>query len=363
MTPPPAAHRDGRANGRPAARPAARARLVTVADVEAYDGPPLYLFLGIDTAGSRVHDAFATWAPAFGIPGATLRGIDLPTTTSRPTWRRLVAAMRDNPAVHGGVVTSHKLRLHRACADLFDRAEAFVELTHEVNGLDTRSGVSVVARDVEALDLTLRSTGVARPADSTHPTTGTHRTAHGTGPAGRPLVCLGAGGAATALLLATRLDVARTLESGGPVPVTDASAIAPLVVVDREPGALRALAAVAERAHLGAAPVLTEADSPERCARVVRDAPRAALVINATGLGKSGPGSPLPDAAAFRAGQAAWDLNYRGPLTFLAQARAAGIPTADGWDYFLAGWSCALGAITGTDPRTALTRVSAVTHR
>jgi shikimate 5-dehydrogenase len=44
----------------------------------------------------------------------------------------------------------------------------------------------------------------------------------------------------------------------------------------------------------------------------------------------------------------AWDFNYRGPLTFLHQASEAGLPTEDGWDYFVAGWAAALAAISGT---------------
>jgi shikimate dehydrogenase len=158
------------------ARPAAR-----------WSGGPLYLFVGIDTAGSSVHRAFGSWAPHFGLE-AQLRGVDLPESTDRPTWRRLVTALRDNPAVHGAVVTSHKLRLYRACSDLFDTAEPLVDLTHEVSALDTRDGVHAYARDVQSLDLTLRGASAASVA------------------AGRPLVCLGTGGAATALLLATRLD-------------------------------------------------------------------------------------------------------------------------------------------------------------
>jgi shikimate 5-dehydrogenase len=77
-------------------------------------------------------------------------------------------------------------------------------------------------------------------------------------------------------------------------------------------------------------------------------------VVNATGLGKAAPGSPLPGPDAFPARGAAWDFNYRGPLTFLEQASAAGIPTEDGWDYFLAGWACALAAITDRDAAGAL---------
>ena len=49
-----------------------------------------------------------------------------------------------------------------------------------------------------------------------------------------------------------------------------------------------------------------------------------ALVVNATGLGKDGPGSPLTDRARFPVDAVAWDLNYRGDLVFLQQARRAG---------------------------------------
>jgi shikimate 5-dehydrogenase len=63
------------------------------------------------------------------------------------------------------------------------------------------------------------------------------------------------------------------------------------------------------------------------------------LVVNATGLGKDAPGSPLTGAARFPAGAVAWDLNYRGELVFLDQARAAGVRVHDGWEYFLHGWT------------------------
>ena len=56
-----------------------------------------------------------------------------------------------------------------------------------------------------------------------------------------------------------------------------------------------------------------------------------------------------PAPSGFPPGAVAWDFNYRGPLTFLSQARHAGVATEDGWDYFVADWSAALAAITGTD--------------
>jgi shikimate dehydrogenase len=72
-----------------------------------------------------------------------------------------------------------------------------------------------------------------------------------------------------------------------------------------------------------------------------------ALAINATGLGKDRPGSPLTLAAPLGPATLAWDLNYRGDLTFLRQAAACGAKTVNGWECFVAGWAGALTAIAG----------------
>ena len=67
------------------------------------------------------------------------------------------------------------------------------------------------------------------------------------------------------------------------------------------------------------------------------------LVMNATGLGKDAPGSPITAGGLFPAGGFAWDFNYRGNLLFLDQARAQAaarqLAVEDGWVYFLHGWT------------------------
>jgi shikimate 5-dehydrogenase len=76
---------------------------------------------------------------------------------------------------------------------------------------------------------------------------------------------------------------------------------------------------------------------------VLRRLSPGALVINATGLGKDAPGSPLTDAAVFPERAVVWDLNYRGDLIFLDQARrqetARDLQIEDGWTYFIYGWT------------------------
>ncbi|MEF9988058.1 MAG: shikimate dehydrogenase, partial [Christensenella sp.] len=67
------------------------------------------------------------------------------------------------------------------------------------------------------------------------------------------------------------------------------------------------------------------------------------LIINATGLGKDRPGSPLTDAAQFPQNGLVWEINYRGDLLFMyqaeAQAKAKNLHVEDGWRYFIYGWT------------------------
>jgi shikimate 5-dehydrogenase len=77
------------------------------------------------------------------------------------------------------------------------------------------------------------------------------------------------------------------------------------------------------------------------------------LVINATGLGKDAPGSPLTHDGVFPMQGLAWELNYRGDLVFLDQARAQ-LPerlshVEDGWVYFLHGWTQVIGEVFHVD--------------
>jgi shikimate dehydrogenase len=298
-------------------------RVFTLDQVRDHDGPPLVLFVGISTGGSRVHQTFPAWAPLFA-PGSMLRGVDLPEDSPPSHFRALLGAMAANPCVLGAVVTSHKLRLYRACHDLLRTTDPLVELTGEVNALDTRERAHGFARDPQSLDVILDQTV-----------------------GDRPVVCIGAGGSATALLLAMGLDVPASLSAGTPVVRPQGTGRGHLTIVGKHQDSLDQLHAVQRRSDIPDDAV-TFALAPEAASvgRIVASAPPGAVIANATGLGKTGPGSPLPNPDCFPRDAIAWDFNYRGPLTFLEQARAADAATIDGWDYFVAGWSAALAAIT-----------------
>jgi shikimate dehydrogenase len=82
---------------------------------------------------------------------------------------------------------------------------------------------------------------------------------------------------------------------------------------------------------------------PARNDQIMEGIADGSVVINATGMGKDRPGSPVTDAGLFPVSGIAWELNYRGELDFmhqaLAQQETRNVTMEDGWLYFLHGWT------------------------
>ena len=74
-----------------------------------------------------------------------------------------------------------------------------------------------------------------------------------------------------------------------------------------------------------------------------------ALVVNATGLGKDRPGSPLTGDAIFPKDALVWEINYRGDLLFMHQAlgqkEKQNLTIIDGWKYFIYGWTSVISEV------------------
>ncbi|NLO13721.1 MAG: shikimate dehydrogenase, partial [Clostridiales bacterium] len=87
--------------------------------------------------------------------------------------------------------------------------------------------------------------------------------------------------------------------------------------------------------------------------------------VNATGLGKDRPGSPISDNAAFPEEALVWEINYRGSLEFMHQARRQAkerkLLIEDGWMYFIYGWTQVIAEVIHRDIRGELLhRLSAI---
>jgi shikimate dehydrogenase len=156
------------------------------------------------------------------------------------------------------------------------------------------------------------------------------------------VLCLGAGGAGAAIL--TTLTTRRP-EGDRP---------RRLVFVDIDPARLAHLRGIAAKLpRHGVALEFVHNESAADNDRLMAGLPPGSMVVNATGMGKDRPGSPITDEGRFPQDGVAWELNYRGPREFLQQARAqaAGrnLTVEDGWYYFLIGWAVIVGEIFDVD--------------
>ncbi len=272
-------------------------------------------FLGVTTGRSSIMAVFPRWAAALGLGDCALHGIDLPPRAPAEDFRAVVAFIKDDPLSLGALVTTHKLDVFAAAGALFDRLSAEAEALGEISCLSKRDGRLLG----HALDPAASALALAAllPAG--------HWRSRG------ECFVIGAGGAALAISVC--------LAKAGERP-------ARLIVSDRDPMRLDHFAATWRGMGFDL-PVhfVAAADN----AAVLAGLPARSLVVNATGLGKDAPGSPLPDGAVFPAGAVAWELNYRGNLVFLDQARAGGARVADGWVYFLHGWTRSIAEVFHVD--------------
>ena len=269
------------------------------------------LFIGVSTSGSSIFDLFPRWARILGID-ASIEGYDIPLGAPSGAFRGAVERIARDSTARGALVTTHKVDIYRHARDLLEELDANARFCREVSCISKRDGALIG----HAKDPITAGRALAEFVPPDHWADGAHA------------LCLGAGGAGTAIAV----DLARA----EPAPEE-------LVVTDTDRGRLETLrAALAEiegRSHVR----LEQVSSANETDALIERLPRGSLLVNATGLGKDAPGSPISDGAVFPERGVVWELNYRGALRFLAQARrqqgARRLEIRDGWRYFLHGWS------------------------
>lgn len=297
------------------------ARRVTYTPVER----PTLHFIGVTTGQSSIMRVFPAWAELLGLD-AVIAGIDFPLHAAPDAYRDAVRFIKADPLSMGALVTTHKIDLFAACRGLFDVVDPHAALMDETSCL-SKDGPRLVCHAKDPI-----SSGLA--VDGFLPERHFADT-------GAELFAMGAGGSTIALTwhLMRR-------ERGRDVPSR-------IVVSDRDPGRLDEI----RRIHAGiASDVAVEYRLVEGSAdndAVLGGLKPGSFVVNATGLGKDRPGSPLGDGARFPERAIAWDLNYRGDLVFLDQARAQAeerdVQVEDGWTYFLHGWTQVIAEVFGVD--------------
>ena len=260
------------------------------------------VFVGVTTGSSLVHQAIIAWQSILGT-ACNVRGLDIALDADDDTYVRFLNDLLKDDSAAGAVITTHKVRVFRAGRVLFAELDSLALVCEEVNAIRrTPAGLCGWARD---------PISVGRVADQIWPESEGE------------VVCLGAGGTARALaqhLFATR----------GPVRFVCADPVRSCVEhLARTTGCPVA-------GHVG--------DGPWD--DLIEAAPQGSLIVDATGMGKDRPGSPITGRARFPSRGVVWELNYRGHLDFLDQARmqekSSELQVHDGWQLFCHGWAAAL---------------------
>jgi len=302
---------------------------LTASTLRPATAPTLY-FIGVTTGSSSIQHVFPRWAAHLGLEDAVLQGIDLPLHAPADDYRAVVRFIAEDPLSLGALVTTHKIDLFAACRDLFDEIDEFAALMGETSCISKRDGRLIChAKDPISSGLALDA---FLPAGF-----------WSTGPA--DALCLGAGGSSIAISWYLSRQ-----ERGLDRP-------ARVIVTNRSAGRLEHLREIHASLPTDTLFEYHLTPTPADNARVLADLAPRSLVVNATGLGKDAPGSPLPDDAVFPVDGVAWDLNYRGDLVFLDQARAQsaerGLQVEDGWIYFVHGWTQVIAEVFHLDIPTS----------
>jgi len=300
---------------------------------------PTLHFIGVTTGKSSIMQVFPAWAAHLGLDAA-ISGIDFPLHAPPEAYREAVSFIAGDPLSRGALVTTHKIDLYRACHDLFGETDEYARLMDETSCLSKRDG-RLVCHAKDPISSGLAIDGFLPHAHFARAGAELPRAE----PPGAELFVLGAGGSAIAITWHL-MQAGRGADRPRAVTVSDPDAhrLAEIERIHRLIGSDVPVRYVAPA---------TRADNDAVLARL----PPGSLVVNATGLGKDRPGSPLGDGARFPERAIAWDLNYRGDLLFLAQARAQQtarqLQVEDGWSYFLHGWTQVIAEVFAIDLPTA----------
>ena len=274
---------------------------------------PAFYFVGVTTGQSSIMKIFPEWAQALGI-NAIIKGIDLPLHAPAEEYRKVIDFMKNDPLSLGALVTTHKLDLFRACADMFDYIDPYAEKLAEVSSLSKKDGKFCAhAKDPISSGLALEKF-IPRGFWKDH---------------GGEVLLLGAGGSSLAMSLYFSQK-----EADRPMRIT---------IANRSEARLVSAKASLMNCDKNIEFRFLHSPSPADNDRLIAALPPYSLIVNATGLGKDAPGSPTTDAVSYPENSLVWEINYRGDLLFMRQAqaqeKAKKLHVEDGWNYFIHGWT------------------------
>jgi shikimate 5-dehydrogenase len=277
---------------------------------------PTFYFIGVTTSKSSIMKVFPLWMKEMGYPDVFMEGVDLKIHDEPEAYRQAVSQIKYDPNSLGALVTTHKIDLLAASRDLFDILDPYAKLCGDVSSI-SKQGDKLAGHAKDPISCGASMDDLL-----------------GQGYFGKTdghVLCFGAGGSgiSAALHLINKTDP------------TDRPA--KFIVVNRSQGRLDHMQELVGKLDTDIKFEFIQNSNPTVNDELMAKLPAGSMVINATGMGKDTPGSPVTDSGLFPQDGVAWEFNYRGELDFmhqaLAQQRDRNLVVEDGWLYFLHGWT------------------------
>lgn len=277
---------------------------------------PTFYFIGVTTGKSSIMKVFPLWMKVLGREEVVMEGVDCKIHDDPEVYRKAVAQIKYDPMSLGALVTTHKIDLLTAARDMFDYLDPYAMITDEVSSISKLDGrLEGHAKDPltsgASLDAIIEKDYFAK--------TGGH------------VLSFGAGGSA----IATLLHLINKKDKG--------DRPAKFTFVNRSQGRL-------DHAKEMVGSLKTDIEieyicnsDPKLNDQIMEKFPPYSVIINATGMGKDTPGSPITWDGKFPMNSISWEFNYRGELDYLhqslAQVESRNVKVEDGWIYFVHGWT------------------------
>jgi shikimate dehydrogenase len=292
---------------------------------------PTFYFVGVTTGKSSINKIFPLWMEVLERPEIVLEGIDCKIHDDPEIYRQVIAQIKYDPLSIGALVTTHKIDLLTAARDMFDYLDPYAQITDEVSSISKFDGrLEGHAKDPltsgSSLDVIVGSDYF--------------------GKTGGEVLCFGAGGSAIATLLHL---INKTNKADRPNKFT---------FVNRSQGRLDHARVMVGKLGTDIQIEYICNSNPVLNDQIMEKMLPGSVIINATGMGKDTPGSPITWNGQFPINGIAWEFNYRGELDFLhqalAQVESRHIKVEDGWVYFVHGWTQVVAQVLHVDLDDAL---------
>lgn len=259
-----------------------------------------------------------------------LEGIDIPACDKGESAKSYTDIYRDcvqkinfSPDILGALITTHKVGIYNAAKNLFDELDDSSVRVGAIGCIYKRTTKLVgEATDVLAVKKAFENICLLH---------------QGTPKTSSDVCILGCGGAGVALAYVLLVN---NNQFTGNVLMTDISN-------ERIENVRNLLNKYDNNRRLRLYIIENTSETDE----IINSMNTGSFVVNATGMGKDVPGSPISSHVTFPKNGCIWEYNYRGELDFyklaITQKKAQNLSIFDGFDYFLHEWILAISRVLG----------------